>query len=307
MEYNLKDKKLFKVPVFCKWLSGFVFMVIVLTFFSKTIYNHNLPTATLTLAKQGVLSHDISGSSSVSYKDIWDIYPTENGRIREIFIENGDEITEEQVLMTITLDSGEEKKILAPHSGIVMSVGIKEGMYIMGSQNTILLQIAANTSEWNTEIEITEEQAGQIKIEDPVMLKVDGSSENITGKIQAILSYVNAAGQNGYTASIIFESTQDIVGKPVAVTIPRESKNFDTIIPSYALHKDAAGYYVLSVQKKSGILGEEYIVVRNSVDLLDTDTTSSAIVGIDLDTPIIVAGTEEITEGMRVHYEESGE
>lgn len=296
-----------KKAMFWKWLTGFIVLVIVLTFFSRTIYNFSLPTVTISTAKQGSISHDISGNSYVLYQNTRNLYTKENGWIEKISVSIGDEVSKGQVLMTIKTEGNEAVEILAPQNGIILTIGIQEGMHVMAAENKILSQMAAVNGKWKAELELTEEQFGELAQGEKALVQINGKSENISGQIENVTSYTNASGENGYAASIIFENSEDIAGKQATVTIPKKSENFDVIIPSYALHKDESGYYILSLEEKTSVLGKQYIVERVSVDLLDTDDTSVAIMGINADTLVIEAGTTEISAGMRVMYEESGE
>lgn len=306
MNKNGVERKKRRGSQFGKWITGFIILVIVLTFFSRTLYNLNLPTVTLSNAKQGNISHDISGSSYISYHDTWNIYPKVSGRIENIAVSAGDLVSEGQVLMTVMTEAGEEADITAEKDGIILVIGIQEGMYVMSSQNTVVCRMASANGKWETEITISQDQFNELEAGAAATIRVDTVSDGISGKIERTLSYSGADTEEKYTAVIVFESTEDLTGRQAAVTIPRQSDRFNAIIPSYALHKDTNGYYVYSVEEKNSVLGLQYIVCRVSVDILDSDDTSAAIMGVTEDMPIVEAATSELHSGMRVIYKESG-
>lgn len=81
---------------------------------------------------------------------------------------------------------------------------------------------------------------------------------------------------------------------------------YDAIIPLEALHKDKKGYYVFTIQEKESVLGSNYLAVRTSVDLLESDDTHVAVIGVYSDMPVVVSSTKEFGEGDRVNYKDSG-
>lgn len=78
---------------------------------------------------------------------------------------------------------------------------------------------------------------------------------------------------------------------------------YDAIIPLEALHQDKKGYYVFTVQEKESVLGSNYLLERTSVDLLASDDTHVAVIGVYSDMPVVVGSTKEIAEGDRVNYQ----
>jgi len=78
---------------------------------------------------------------------------------------------------------------------------------------------------------------------------------------------------------------------------------YDAIIPLEALHRDKKGYYVFTVQEKESVLGSNYLLERTSVDLLASDDTHVAVIGVYSDMPVVVGSTKEIAEGDRVNYQ----
>ena len=81
-----------------------------------------------------------------------------------------------------------------------------------------------------------------------------------------------------------------------------ESEVYDALIPASALRKDSKGYYVLTLQKDEGILGDGYKAERNSVDLLASDETHCAVEGIPEGTGVIVTDVKELAEGDHVYF-----
>jgi hypothetical protein len=73
------------------------------------------------------------------------------------------------------------------------------------------------------------------------------------------------------------------------------------------LRKDSNGYYILVLREENNALGKSYRVHRVSVDLLDSDSSLSAIQGAILTDPVITASTTPVDTGSRVKYFEAGD
>lgn len=301
---NIKNKKLF-----IKIMMVFLLLVLFFTFFSKTIYNYNLPTVTLVNPSAGELNNVVEGSSYVAYSNTWNIYGEVNGRVREILVSSGEKVKKGQPLMIVQPDTDEnEVEIQASKDGVVLAIGIQKDMYIMAAQNTVLVQMAEESKEWRVDLEVDAESASQINTDSQVSLDIKDIPQQVEGKITDVASYIGNDGEEGYTISISLEYDDAIIaGKQADIVICQTSKEYSTILPNYALNKDAKGYYVLVLTEKESILGNNYVAKRISVDLLDTDSSHVAVMGINADMPIIASSTAEIEEGSRVKYEESGE
>lgn len=292
---------------FAKVFGLFLGIVLLLTFFSKSIYNYQLPLVSASLPKQGNLSFTIEGTTEVSYSHVESIYADVDGRVKEILVQAGDEVQKGQILMQFELaGTGETKGIVAENAGIITAIGVKKGMYVSSMQNTILYVIAEKSEEWIVPIIFTEEQLEYADAESIVNVQVADVDESFTGTIQSVVSYAGEI-ETGYQANVMLISdNMELAGKRAKVTIKKVSEQYDTIIPAAALRKDSNGYYVLVLQEEDSVLGSGYIAYRMSVDLLDSDETYCAVRGLPTDESVIIASTSEISNGSKVYYEGDG-
>lgn len=292
---------------FAKVFGIFLGIVLLLTFFSKSIYNYQLPVVSASLPKQGNLSFTIEGTTEVSYSHVESIYVDVDGRVKEILVQAGDEVQKGQILMQFELaGTGETKGIVAENAGIITAIGVKKGMYVSSMQNTILYVIAEKSEEWIVPVILTEEQLEYADAESIVNVQVADVDESFTGTIQSVVSYAGES-ETGYQANVmIISDNMELSGKRAKVTIKKVSERYDTIIPAAALRKDSNGYYVLVLQEEDSVLGSGYIAYRMSVDLLDSDETYCAVRGLPTDESVIIASTSEISNGSKVYYEGDG-
>ncbi len=62
------------------------------------------------------------------------------------------------------------------------------------------------------------------------------------------------------------------------------------VLPASAVHKDNTGCYVLAIEQKATILGQQNIVVSLPVTVVETGDTTAAVSGaLDADTQVIVS------------------
>ena len=73
------------------------------------------------------------------------------------------------------------------------------------------------------------------------------------------------------------------------------------VLPASAVHKDNTGCYVLAIEQKATILGQQNIVVSLPVTVVETGDTTAAVSGaLDADTQVIVSSTRAVQAGDRV-------
>ena len=83
-------------------LGIFFTIVLILTFFSNTIYNYNLPLVTIAMPGKGKLVHKVTGNSEIEYKDSYKIYPNIEGEIHEIYVDENQIVEKGDAIVKIT-------------------------------------------------------------------------------------------------------------------------------------------------------------------------------------------------------------
>ena len=282
-------------------------VLLVLTFFSKSLYNYRLPVVEVTSPKQGNLSFTVEGTGVFDYAHIDSFYAEMDGRVREILVKEGDEVRKGQCLMRFQTNGTEETyDVVAAKSGIITSIGVEQGMYVSSMQNTVLYEIAEKSEEWTCYLIISEEQREYVDSDSTPVLYIESRNETLEGEIISIAGYVGQ-NQTGYKVNISVSVDDSLLyGEKVDITIKNESMAYDALISASALRKDASGYFVLVLQRDNGVLGNGYEAHRMSVDLLDSDEPYCAVRGLPLDERVIIASTGEIKDGSDVFYEGDG-
>lgn len=282
----------------------FLGIVLLLTFFSRSFYNYRLPVVSALLPMPGRLSFTVEKSAEISYPNVASVYADMDGRVYDILVQAGDELRAGQPVMRFeSIETGELTDVIAKEGGIITSIGVEQGMYVSFMQNVILYRLAEKSEHWSIEVPLTEEQLAHVAEDSEAVVKVTGVQENFAGKIESIVP-LDEQGKTGYLANMIIDSGDtELAGRRAEVTIRRNSRPYDTLVPAAAIHKDAAGYYVLVLMEEDGVLGKGYTASKRSVDILDSDKAYCAVLGLAADERIIVSADGEITDGSRVYYE----
>lgn len=302
MEKEEKRKRGFK-----KVFLALAVILLVLTFFSKSLYNYRLPVVEVTSPKQGNLSFTVEELGAFDYKHVDSFYAEIDGRVKEILVSPGDEVEEGQCLMRFQLNgTGEMYDVVAAGSGIIASIGVEPGMYVSSMQNTVLYKMAEKTDEWTCYTIISEEQLKHVNLDSIPVIYIESRDVTVEGKILSIVDYVSQ-DLRGYKVYIsVSLDDAALYGEKAEVRITDETMVYDALIPVAALRKDATGYFVLVMQQDNGVLGNGYEAHRMSVDLLDSDESYCAVRGLPLDERVIIASTGEIKDGSDVFYEGDG-
>ncbi|MBC8589063.1 efflux RND transporter periplasmic adaptor subunit [Paratissierella segnis] len=83
-------------------LGIFFTIVLILTFFSNTIYNYNLPLVTIAMPGKGKLVHKVTGNSEIEYKDSYKVYSDIEGKIHEIYVDENQSVEKGDAIVKIT-------------------------------------------------------------------------------------------------------------------------------------------------------------------------------------------------------------
>lgn len=293
------------------WMRGFcVFwgILLLLTFFSKSFYNYHLPVVSVSHPGSGTLTLTVQGKSEMAYASSESVYADADGVVREIFVEKGARVKRGQLLMKLQPvgpdgqagKAGEEIRIRARKPGIITRIGVQPGMYVSYMQNTVLYEMAERSRRWVCDLFVGEDQWKYVEKDSPVAVELPSDRTVLRGKVEGVVPYQEGE-KAGYLAEIAVNSGKNLAGIRVDLTIKKESAEYDSLVPASALHQDTRGYYVLVLQQDDRALGDGYVARRTSVDLLESDKKTCAVLGLSGDEFVITEAGEEVKDGSRVY------
>jgi len=146
----------------------FIFLILLL-FFSKTIYTYNMPAVTGTRPKRGSLSRLEIGSGIASWAETETVYAVSGGTVGRISVREGDAVEKDQILFEMDFDiSAAERRYAEIGNNILKLEGEISGLRSrLGNIRTALAaaESDADVEEQNTSLSAFSGQAGMIALE----------------------------------------------------------------------------------------------------------------------------------------------
>ena len=98
------------------------------------------------------------------------------------------------------------------------------------------------------------------------------------------------------------------VGETFEISFAKTSANSYTLVPNAAVNKDSNGHFVYIVQKRDGILGEEYYVQKQSIQIGDSDATNTVVTrGAGFFDPIVTMSDKPFDDNATVVLRNEGD
>ena len=200
------------------------------------------------------------------------------------------------------LKQAEDAVLIADADGRISGIYKKNSELVSSSE--LLVQMTNSMDDYSLEITLDEKELDFISQDSKIEIKAKGINQTLTGKIvsSSIMNDETTTKQRLVIA--VEHELGDLANRNADVIITTESQIYDAIVPNGAIRSDDKGYYVLTLTEDDSVFGKNYLAKRVSVDVLDSDSTLSAISGLTFFVPIIESSTKSIDHGSRVKYEE---
>ena len=98
------------------------------------------------------------------------------------------------------------------------------------------------------------------------------------------------------------------VGETFDIAFRKDSAESHTLVPNSALNQDSNGYFVYVVKTRKGILGEEYYVQKQPIQIGDADSTNSIVTrGMGFFDPIVTLSDKPFDDNATVKLKNEGD
>ncbi len=209
-------------------------------------------------------------------------------------------------------------QVAAPAKGMVTEVGIKAGSTTTGGGDILLSDLSGGASltvTFPVEMRkyIREGTQAVVTAENPLPGQ-QAATERVT--IQTIAdSGISGNGASGmeagaaseaqpggsFTVTVHVSSDHFSAGEAAALKVEAQVSDYAACVPIEALHLMSGDqYYVNVAEKKSTILGEEWVVRQVSVELLEKNEKYAAVEGISSEQEVVTESSRTLEEGSRV-------
>ena len=191
--------------------------------------------------------------------------------------------------------------IKSRYAGVVTEVNVAAGDTT--TADTPLMVVELTEKGYTLKATVTKEQARTLK---------EGLQAEITnlwdsGITMTQTSITSDKNDPANSRVLTFAVTGDdvSVGQSLSFSVGDKNSSYDLVIPSAAIHTDADGSFVYTVQVKSSPLGNRYTVRKKTVTIVASDDNNSAVSGdLSADDFVITTATVPLEVGTQVRIAE---
>lgn len=191
--------------------------------------------------------------------------------------------------------------IKSRYAGVVTEVNVAAGDTT--TADTPLMVVEMTEKGYTLKATVTKEQARTLK--EGLQAEITNLWDSgITMTLTSITSDKNdPANSRVLTFAVTGEDVS--VGQSLSFSVGDKNSNYDLVIPSAAIHTDADGSFVYTVQVKSSPLGNRYTVRKKTVSIVASDDNNSAVSGeLSSDDFVITTATVPLKVGTQVRIAE---
>lgn len=213
-------------------------------------------------------------------------------------------------------------KVTAPSKGMVTEVAVKAGSMTSGGGDVLLSDLSGGASltvafpeemrkyvREGTQAVVTEENPlpGQQAATERVTIQaIADNSVAVSGGIGVSSGmdtgsvFVQQPG-GSFTVTVQVSSEHFSAGEVAILKVEAQAADYASCVPLEALHLMSGDqYYVNVAEKRSTILGEEWVVRQVSVELLEKNEKYAAVEGISSGQEVVTESSRSLEDGSRV-------
>ncbi len=191
--------------------------------------------------------------------------------------------------------------IKSRYAGVVTEVNVAAGDTT--AADTPLMVVELTEKGYTLKATVTKDQAKTLK---------EGLEAEITnlwdsGITLTLTSITSDKSDPANSRVLTFSVTGDdvSVGQSLSFSVGDKNSSYDLVIPSAAIHTDANGSFVYTIQVKSSPLGNRYSVRKKTVTVVASDDNNSAVSGeLSADDFVITTATVPLDVGTQVRIAE---
>lgn len=186
------------------------------------------------------------------------------------------------------------QKFVADDTCVITEIVAPNGSHV--NKNDLILKTGKVFKDYQLKIK-TSNKNNWITTYTPAKININSTKEtNLSGAIKSIKSV-----EGEIEILIEFSSNRALGGELADVSLQEISQLQACVIPNSALRNDSGGDYIFIVEKKKGIIGEEYYAKRVKVNIMSYDSQYTSIENlVDTSEAIIINSDKTISEGERI-------
>ena len=185
------------------------------------------------------------------------------------------EVADAQALVDTLESKAAAVQVVSLYNGTIQSVNIAAGDTT--EPDAVLVVVELTEKGYTLTATVTKEQARSLR---------EGMTAEITNlwnsDITMTLTSIKADQSNPSSGRVLTFSVQGenvTMGQQLSFSVGDKNASYDVVVPSAAIHTDADGSFVYTVQAKSSPLGNRYVVRKTAVEVIASDDSQSAVSG----------------------------
>ena len=195
------------------------------------------------------------------------------------------------------IDAGGQ--VPSPADGVIQKLEVSTGARTSDSAAAV---IAESSGGMRLTAVLTKEEAKYAARGDKVTITLQGKQRGIETVIESVSP--SAAGDGGVEVVALLEEGDP--GQAASLHISKRSESYPQCVPLAALRGAAGDQYVLVMDERQTVLGNEKMARRVNVTVSDLNDSKAAVEGaLQSQDQVITGSTKNIVEGDRVRPAES--
>lgn len=270
----------------------------------KSVDTANLGTPKDYSVEQSQMTRGQKEAELAKLQALWDAHGKVVAPVRGM-------VTETAVRVGGTTTGGGDILLSAASEGASLSVTFPEELraYVREGQQAVVTEITAAGSSSFSDQPVSERVtirtvAGHSTQNGVSATETDEApgSPSASGELSdGISGSISGGTGGGFTVTVDLPADRFAIGETVKLEVEARVNHYETCVPIGALHLSGEHrYYVNVAEKQSTILGEEWVVRRADVELLEKDGKYAAVDGISSEQTVVTESSRTLEEGSRV-------
>ncbi|MCI8441795.1 MAG: hypothetical protein HFG27_04595 [Provencibacterium sp.] len=190
-------------------------------------------------------------------------------------------------------------EVRSPANGVVQKLEVATGSRTLDTASAV---IAESSGGFRFTATLSEEEAKYAARGDKVTITLQGKQRGSEAVIESVSPSAKQAG--GVEVMVLLSEGE--AGQAASMHISKRSESFPQCVPLSALRGASGDQYVLVMEERQTVLGNEKVARRVNVSVSDSNDSRAAVSGaLQNQDKVITGSTKNIVEGDRVRPSES--
>ena len=211
----------------------YIMLMLVVIFFSRTIYNLSIPRVSVSAPHRGMLTHTIESFGITAFADTFSSFAEINGQIEEMLVQVGDYVQKGEPIARYRRANPEDEPFMLRSlaDGIVLSVHKENGAFTSPGERVATMGVTNN--QFYTIFTSTPEEIGFVEPGDTAELSIAGYGRAIATVSQMLFGF-----DGRLNIRLDFEANKTQSGQFARISLRKQTQIFDIVVPNEAIVRE---------------------------------------------------------------------